>query len=454
MALKSKSTVFIGLAMALLLPQTLAGAAEITDVPDTADTRWIGGRDSFRKTKEDPFDLNIKISFGQHFKNGIISREGILKGDDPNNKGAQKSYNTLVEEMGYKYSDMIMNFEADIGLYHDLGLFVNIPLVINQTHNYRFADDVDTSNSTVYYGASDPRNLINFDPAQSGYSFLHGTGIGNISFTLKWSPLNDERDPSVANWTIGVGYEAPTANLYEPYSPKSITTAQHTAGQVDGLAVGDKAHRINVSLAMSRRMHLPKKYALDPNVNRRGFIDPYFQIFYSLPLAGNDSLQADPVAKDYDGKKSRYQPSHVAGLQAGMEIVAFEDVARGNKVALDIGVYGNYISEGRGYTPLTDALGQLTYYENYMQVGGHFNLFIHMVNYVSIFAGVTVGHETAHFLTTENAGEDRTGDGQVMKNTADYYSPYYNGTWDQIGNRFRIEQILDFSYNVGIQVTF
>ena len=430
----------VGLLVISSFPLPKAGAAEITDVIDAADKRWIGGRDNNTKTKDDPFDMNIGVSFGQHFKNGIISRE------------RSSYYPSLVEEMAYKYQDMIMNFDVAIGMYHDLALYVSIPLVLRQKHHYAFAEGVSTSNSSIYRGSSDPKNLIEFDPAD-GFDFIHGTGIGNILFSLKWSPLNDERDSSVATWTIGVTYEAPTASLYDPTSLDVLTKQQLNSHTSEGLAVGDKAHRLTFSIAMSRRMFLPKEYALNPDVNRRGFIDPYFLIFYSLPIASSNAVPADPKHKAYDGSITQYQPPHIGGFKTGMEIVAYENVSQGRKLAFDIGVYGTYISEGRGYTPITDAIRELTYFENYMQVGGHFNIVAKLAEYVGLTAGITIGHETAHFITMENSGEDKDGNGQTG-DPADYNSPYWSSEMDQIGKRMRIEQILDFSYNVGLQVTF
>lgn len=411
-----------------------AQAAWWTDVIDAADDKWVGGE----RFVEDAYDMNLGVRFSGGIEQGLISRENPSTAPD------------LAKELRYRTSHYQLNFNLDLAIYHDFGLYVDLPLVLNKTNRYSFSTGTSTTNSSVWNGnPADPANILFFAPPAD---FTH-SGLGDINVGLRWSPLNDERDPSVATWTLGFSYQIPSAKTWgaDGFAGRADLDADN---KVTGLAPGDGAHRLNFSLGMSKRMFMPKSVVIDREAKRRGYMDPYFQLWYSLPFVGGNSLPADQSDRlEHAGTTSQLKPSHLGGFVTGFEVVPLEDVSLQRRIAIDVGAYGNYVSEGRGYTQMSDALGELNYHENYLNAGVHLNFLIQAAEFIQFRAGVSLGHQSAHFLTTESAGDDKNGDDQITAGT-DWVSPYWDPRYDQIGGRFRVEETAVFTYFAQLMLTF
>ena len=140
----------------------------------------------------------------------------------------------------------------------------------------------------------------------------------------------------------------------------------------------------------------------------------------------------------------------------------------GHKVAFDLGLIGRFFSEGRNYTELTEALGELNYTENYVEVGGHTGFTVEIASWVRFTLGLEMAFVSEHFVTFENAGRDGDGDNSVDPTTpADAANPYYCGfgtgdtcqtlglqSYDQAGWRLKSEEQLLIRLNTGLLATF
>ncbi|MFC1609363.1 hypothetical protein ACFL6C_00255 [Myxococcota bacterium] len=156
-----------------------------------------------------------------------------------------------------------------------------------------------------------------------------------------------------------------------------------------------------------------------------------------------------------------------------MEIVAVEDLKNSRKVAIDVGLRSAFFSEGRTYSLLSDALEEVTYVEQAFGVRGLLGLYIQAAEFMRFRAGLTVGYLSEHFLTFEEVGDDRNGDGQVLppdldpKGDKDRINPYFCGnndsdlcnqktlpSYDQVGFRFKDEEHVVFSWFATLMFTF
>ena len=80
---------------------------------------------------------------------------------------------------------------------------------------------------------------------------------------------------------------------------------------------------------------------------------------------------------------------------------------------IDVGMRTKFVSEGKNYTVITPALGELTYTSQFLDLGLHLGLHGHPIDYLDWPFSLTLAI-AQHYLTNENVGEDNTGNGQVQ----------------------------------------
>ena len=204
-------------------------------------------------------------------------------------------------------------------------------------------------------------------------------------------------------------------------------------------------------MALSKRIANFGFIGIDPNIHRRGYIDPYFDISYTLPIPYKN--KADSALVHSSSNPFGNRPSHEARANAGFEIVPVENIRTGNKLAIDFGFRSAYYSQGRNYSELTDPLGALTFTDEYMSVGGLFGVYAHVAHFVKIKTAFGINYITPHLLTNETVGTDRDGDKQVTDNGIDELNPYFQN-YDQVGFRFRSERHMILSWMISLMMTF
>ena len=459
-------------------------AAEITDVADAADTVMIG-----EVEKEDLFDFYFTSDFTMVLQNGKITREPINRSWASSNCTSSNARDCLpVDELRYTRTTNIFNFGGEIGLFHDLSLNLGFHYVISDSEKLRYAKDVNAGSSSV---DSDrpllPGGGTSYFSVQNGFEAKHA-GFGPMDLGLKFGPLNDERDDSKPSWVIYFNWANPwmarTFNPANRYPTDPTTKALGTPSNPG--PVGDGIHRITFGTSFSKRIANFGLIGIDPNENRRGYIDPYMDFSYTLPKAQSGKALAGNITSRPFGRN----PSHQARFSAGMEIVGLEDLKGGRKVSVDLGLCTAYFSEGRNptltlppmggacsgqtgeYSMLVDPLGTDTYTEQFMHVGGVLAIYIQAAEFIRFKAGMGVGYNTGHFLTYEEVGSDgangKLRDGQVLcDDPNDQCNPYFSGndkdgrfykehlpSYDQIGFRFLDEEHVVFNWFATLMFTF
>ncbi|MBI5508889.1 MAG: hypothetical protein HY903_09060 [Deltaproteobacteria bacterium] len=448
-----------------------AVAAEITDIADAADTVTIGELE-----KDDPFDFYFNSNFTMILQNGKITREAMNRPgvQNANCANAASSRDCLpVDELRYSRATNIFDFGGEAGLFHDLSLTFGFHYVMSDLQKLRFAKDVSEDTSTI-----DPATGTALFPVRDGYQAKH-VGFGPVDLGLKLGPLSDERDDSKPAWVVYV-------NWANPWMSKRFEAATRATPSTPG-PVGDGVHRITFGTAFSKRVGNFGLIGIDPEVNRRGFLDPYMDFNYTLPVPQRGRADAANITAESFGKR----PAHQAHFAAGAEIVGLEDLKNGRRVAIDLGLCSAFISEGRNptmafgppgyggctgqghqFSQLVDALGELTYTEQYFHVGGILGIYIQAAEFIRFKAGLGLGYDTEHFLTYEDPGTDNNQDGLIQdpttdtKNPKDAYNPYYCGhdandhcpagtpSYDAPGFRFKAEEAVTFNWFATLMFTF
>jgi hypothetical protein len=262
--------------------------------------------------------------------------------------------------------------------------------------------------------------------------------MGNVSVGTSWAPLSDVRDDTKPKWLLSFDYTIPTADVAQP----AKATTDTKPGEV-----GDGAHRFTFTTALSKRF---------------GAIDPYVQLRYSLPLgaASRYSNCDNPASLGYGincgtgpwtKQEVGFQPQHIGSLLFGAEFFPYDDPVRKQAVSIDLQLGATYVSEGRTYNELSDALGKLLWTEEYMALGGSLGVNARPVEFVQLRLNAGLYHETEHFLTGKKIGSDVDGacagdsSTQCIDLGANEINPNFDFRYDMPGRRFRISEVSVFT---------
>ncbi|MBI3180257.1 MAG: hypothetical protein HYZ27_11385, partial [Deltaproteobacteria bacterium] len=400
------------LAVGLLLGAPVR-AAEITDVADAGDIITIGATE-----KEDILDVYVGSEFRMVLSNGKITREPVNRAGVTSADCSPTSTRDClpVDELRWKGTTNILDFNMQIGIFQDLALTFGTHYVLSDSMRYRFAQDVTENESSITNMGDPTINDLFLVPFESKHA-----GFGPMDLGIRFGALNDERDDSKPSWVVHFNWASPW--LSKTFNPNYVTTAagkdDNRATKKDPGPVGDGVHRLRFGMAFSKRVANFGLIGIDTNIARMGYVDPYFEVAYTLPVPQKSLTLKSMVPT----KESEFgvRPSHEAELNIGFELVPVEDLKRGRKVAIDFGLRSTFCSEGRnGYNPfspcatglMVDPLAEPLYNEQFFVVKGLLGIYIQAAEYIRFKAGVNLGYVTEHFLTFEQAGIDDEGDGE------------------------------------------
>ncbi|MFA6033573.1 MAG: hypothetical protein WC889_11795 [Myxococcota bacterium] len=363
--------------------------------------------------------------------------------------------------LDFAESEYLLIPRLDIGLYRDLELYLKFPVVIQWVKTVSM--DPSTKGYTSF--TLNRQNRPGMQPSDaivnvSGQSSR--SGFGDMSVGLRYAIFNDQRpnhtlnrdknsttdpvwwDDTVATWIVDFEYTAPTGSQIDPTSPNG--------------GVGRKNHVLTFSTSASKRF----RYA-----------DPYFGIFYSLPI---------PVDKD---DPAIINAGQRGGFVVGTEIIPYEDHKAGHKFAFDLRMgatyvgnagreqnemseffpgksffqkddKGNYVYDSTGYPIIANSkdFGRLKATEQFLEITGQLGLYFVAAKYFKFSSYVGFGHNTLHFLTCDDLGVDKNGDGKINPGDGDTLNPNYEAELDQRGNRFRLADTFNMFWSVTLTGQF
>lgn len=358
---------FLTLCAALLVPCRPARADEPrqpTEPNVLSDTAvdLLDVADAF--DHDDPFDVNLRLSFDHESRSATIRRENAAAGAGVMGGGY------LSDRLGvasYGESTQRLIPEINIGIFRELALSLRLPIILA---NNRGLTELEGSaaNPAATEGLSGEQLFSpNFNsPSRSGIEYL---AVG-----LDLGLMSQFRNPSHPNWVIGV--EA-RFNVSEPMhacnaEPESgEEQCAHPAdinrdGENDPLgpafdaALSDGANLSDEpegnfaggrSPGVSRGTHALEGHAY---VSRRlRYIEPYTGIAALLEFQADGS---DFGGGDFVGALINHPPLR-GSVIAGIAVIPWEQPEKFSRISVDFRVTGTYVSEGRDYSELFDALG-------------------------------------------------------------------------------------------------
>lgn len=405
----------------VMLLAVAARPAEITDVIDAADG-------------DDPFDINIDVHFSSILNRSKITHEWQTAWTQASEKN-RPDYNEL------RFSEQIyrMDYMVEIGLFHDLELYVNLPWVIQDKKKISFVDGVaadgsGSSLSTMFRTSpgADFQNAVAVDPTNSPST--ERSGIGDMQIGIKWAPFNEERDDTKSVWVVGFDWTIPSGKLAKP--------DQVAGGGTGGVGMGQ--------FILTPFMLFSHRYSI---------LDPYVGISGSLPVQGSQAKSA--------GLKMPYY----GGFLTGLEIVPWENSNKFQKFSIDVRLWATFYSEveSKGHSnsqgtvnELSDFLAspstangdrQLQATSQYSQFGLLLGFAFRAAEFVKLRIGVSLAHNTEHFLTGADFCDDKDGDG-TCNSGADLQNTYRAPVYDDPGQRVRVEETTLFTYWITAMGTF
>lgn len=424
----------LALSAPLGLLATGARAAQVTEVADAVDG-------------DDPFDANLELKFDVWRHSGLITRENFQPPEDQPTGDPRVAE---VKEMTFEHVRFRIRPRLEVGIFHDLAVFAEWPIIISDQQSFRFADGTDESNSTFIRDAKDSppvdswpetegagNDALEIQDGRFGFPGKryndwrfgadgtfngHRQGFDNPTFGLRFSPLNNDRDDTKPTITLQADYTAPFFPFMNPTGDE-IEDPQNPGPVADG------AHRFHFSVAMSKRFLI---------------LDPYFVVEYGLPLAATSG-----------GSLLGYFPRQQGGFTAGVEIIPYEDKKLNQRFAIDLSANATYFSEGRDYSVVSDVLKEQTYTDQWVRTGVNAGLFFRAFEYFFFDITGSLAYDTEHLLTIEDFGVDGPDDNEeVNLDNPKERNPYYNPAIDTVGRRIGLEQSLHLGVLVHAGATF
>ncbi|MDB4965179.1 MAG: hypothetical protein JWN44_868 [Myxococcales bacterium] len=430
-----------------------AHAADLTNVASSFDD-------------DNPFDFRFRVRYDHTEKRAQIKRE--FQGLTPT-----QARTLTLRDLVYAQSRDTLSLRAEIGLFQDLMLHVELPIILGERAEYGY----DQSAGAACRFVPDPMaNCVNgansstvrdgfVDAATAGSIVFQGANRGaaggggldafdTFNFGLTWAPVSQKRDDTKPTWVLAIEPQLSIGNI------KAYDRARPNANH----AVSEGVHRLYARTAISRRWH---------------WVDPYMGFWYMYPIARGDSLY-----KDYGPAQKLKNPQQEGGTTFGVELVPFERHKDGHKVWIDLRgrLQGHFA--GRGYSEAWELLagaptlgcdaaqapynpacsgmttnpyqGQpftgITTIENYASLGADIALGVQVGQHARFRTSFEYTHDQSHFITGEDIGVPSTSSGRVMN--ANEFNPAYRATIDQVGRRYRVDNVDIYNFTVYGQIQF
>ncbi len=331
-------------------PTVLQEPAEITQVVDAFDDQ-----------NNDPFDLNLTLGFQQTWKGANIRRETAIAQPGLTTGG----YLSDALNIG-KYSQTIsrLNTKAEIGLYKDIALIVRVPIILSNDQKITGVDGSDQHQATYLQGAPGEQlfRLPFTSPTRSGVEYL---AVG-----LDVGIMNQFRDPTKPTWVIGAegrfsvstpmhACNANPSGLNQPGSQEKCAYPSDinrngisgdvkdpgTGNSLEGTHSGGRSPGVSRgTTALEGHTYLSKRIK---------YIEPYAGFKALFEFQNNSS---DYGATNLKGSLVNHPPLRGTMIM-GMNVIPWEVRDKFQRVTFDFRFAGTYISEGRDYSELFDALG-------------------------------------------------------------------------------------------------
>ncbi len=414
---------------------------------------------------DDPFDLHIQVAFERSTRLATIQRE--RPGTGPN---------LFADVADFEQQVNRLFVGVEVGLYRDLSFFARLPILLSDDRDLTVAGGVSGTTARARLEATDvspsdgrttQRPLFELpfaSPTRSGFEHL--------ALGLAWSILNQRRDPVYPTWMVRAEVRVPIGGVLTPQPCSRFAEVQEAQGE-QVCPFGDDAGSspglwgVRLETRASRRFDV---------------IEPFMGLAYDLRVPGPASSRFTP-AGDLAGYGNRLPPME-GEFTAGIAIIPWEQRERSQRFSFEVRGSAAYVSQGRAYGPLFDALGTsntfavqtpvpecsdpavcprgtpftgLTDVEAHARLGARVSLEFLAAKYIRFALGGAVAYDTAHILTVADACRGiqvDAGDPRAVGCRTGIVNPHHRAVIDQSGNRFRLGGMLNLDVFAESQFQF
>src|SRR5450432_401136 len=328
-------------------PSVLREPAEITQVPDAFDD-------------DDPFDLNLSLGYESTWTSSVIRRETSIGAPGLSTGGFTQSNMNAAQ---YKQTTSRLLTRADVGLYKDIALVFRVPIILSDDRSLGGVSGSEKQQTVTLAGAPGEQlfSLPFKSPTRSGIEYL---AVG-----IDAGIMNQMRDSTKPTWVLGVEGRF---NVSEPMHACNSGGGglNQAAGQVQ-CAYPSDINRNGVSgeypnadagplegrFSGSRKPGVSRgTTALEAHTylsRRIKYIEPYggFRALFEF-----QNSSSDYGATDLKGSLVNHPPLR-GTLLLGLNVIPWEIRDQFQRLTIDFRFTGTYVSEGRDYSELFDALG-------------------------------------------------------------------------------------------------
>jgi hypothetical protein len=405
-------------------------------------TTIAGARDEGR-----PFEIEVEAAYAHLRADTTISRE-------------------RASPSGFQFGDELLHVRTldavelrlAAGIWHDLELHVFAPYALRDAQEWGpVAGGTLASNPISISGCGAPGSCTAVQPIGTVAGRSQRKGFFDPTVGIAWSPVNEERQsrvqpgsfpgaPSAATWVLGLDYTVPLGGKVDDPTAVLGGTSHPEEKQ---------AHVLTAWTAFSKRFRTA---------------EPYLKLEASAPFASSKAydncrhperlsdVAATNCAVSWKGETG-YRPAYEAALTLGSEIVASEDRSRDQRFSFDVRAGVRWHGPSRGYTQVTDMLGKLTYADEYLTGTGQLAFYGRIARWFQVRVAGLVGVDSAHFLTHEDIGQDKNGDGVITISqgtgaAAPDQNPNYDFRVDQVGRRLRAEPAIFWGVSGTLTLSF
>lgn len=401
-----------------------ANAAEVTRVASSFDQDFDGN----------VFDLHFGVSYDFDFKKAAIMREWGSGGK-----------NNLARDLIFRQFRHTVTPTLEIGLWHDLSVYIALPVVVSDNRNYSFdkelgadckfaepgggtANCVNKVNSTSirdgiipadgYDAFEDADPYGQFTDPSTDMIFRSPTrrGLDQIHVGMKIGLLSQARKSHLPNWVLGLEgrFAIGKPMAFDPNIQDSDPAVNHR--------VGRGMHELGVWTALSRRYR---------------WFDPFFGAHW------RQSLRAGST-------RFNHTPQSETGAYFGAEIVPWENKSQHKKVAFVLSGSATLHYNGRGYSEIWELLASndaldpsdddgISKVQDYGSFSINAGLNFHMGPYARLNFGADLRTDTLHFVTG----------GLTYPNSQEA-----SGQIDAVGRRYAVGDVLNVNGYANFLVTF
>jgi hypothetical protein len=331
-------------------PLVMREPSEIVQVADAFD-------------EDDPFDLQLSLGYQSTWTDARIYRESSIREAGLTTGGYTTSNMNVAT---YEQHVSRLNTRADIGIFRDIALIVRMPVILSDDRELKAVDGSGDQQSLILRGAPGEQlfSLPFKSPTRSGIEYL---AVG-IDFGL----MNQARDPTKPTWVIGIEGRFdvdepmhacngnPAALNLDPNDPQ-VDCADPSDINRNGISGeppnDDNGRSLEGNFSGARSAGVSRGVtALEGHVllsRRVKYIEPYGGFRALLEFQNSSS---DYGSTDLEGSLVNHPPLR-GSMIAGIAVMPWEIREAYQRLTLDFRFTGTYVSEGRDYSELFDALG-------------------------------------------------------------------------------------------------